>query len=93
MKTLSMVLALVLLTVAVSAQQTDKKINSFPTVSVVDTTVVSQHSGQTQDQVFSDFADDLMEDEKVEETNYRSAALLLATIVGYVIYIFSINGK
>jgi len=94
MKTLIMalVLALVLLTVA-NAQSAGENFDSFPVISVTDTTVVSQHSAQTQDQVPSDFTDDLMEDERIEEANDRSTSLLLAAIVSYIIFMFTLSGK
>lgn len=99
MKTLSMVLALVL-TVAVSAQPAEKK-TDFSSISVsasttADTLSVSDDTNQyvAQNKV-SEFTEtyDKEDIEKIEEVNDRSTALLLATIVGYAIYILSISGK
>lgn len=98
MKTLIMalVLVLVLLTVA-NAQQADKTFNFSSSVSTTaDTTSVSSNPDKyvTQSQVSLNTETYNEEDvEKIEEVNGRSTALLLATIVGYAIYILSISGK
>jgi len=91
MKVFLLVLVLALLTVAVSAQSADKKNSSVVSVSVADTLSTSSDNGRYAVRDQAPLVYEGEDIEKAEEVNNRSAAVLLATIIGYVIYLLSIK--
>lgn len=90
-----MILTVIVLVSSANAQLVGEEFNSLSIVSIADTTVTTavQVVDVAQNKISESSETSEEEDLEREEANNRSAALLLASVIGYAIYMFTISGK